>query len=46
VEAASLTGFDYIQEKTFYTRFGDWFALVCATIAVMCLVAELFVPQS
>lgn len=40
VESASYTGFDYVHEKTFYTRFGDWFALLCATIVVMALVAE------
>jgi apolipoprotein N-acyltransferase len=46
VEAASYAGFNYIQEKTVYVRFGDWFAWLCATIAVMCLVAELLVPQA
>jgi apolipoprotein N-acyltransferase len=40
VEATSYTGFTYVPEKTFYTRWGDWFPLVCATIAVMCLIAE------
>lgn len=39
-QATSYSGFTYISEKTIYTRFGDWFALVCATIVVMCLVAE------
>ncbi len=39
VEATSYTGFTYISERTVYTRFGDWFALVCATFVVMCLVA-------
>ena len=39
-QATSYTGFTYIREKTFYTRFGDWFVLLCATIVVMCLVAE------
>jgi len=39
-EATSYTGFTYISAKTVYTRFGDWFALVCATIAVIGLVAE------
>ena len=38
--ATSYTGFTYISDKTIYTRFGDWFALLCATIVVMCLVAE------
>jgi apolipoprotein N-acyltransferase len=39
-EAASYTGFRYISERTVYTRFGDWFAILCATVMVMCLVAE------
>jgi apolipoprotein N-acyltransferase len=40
VEATSYTGFTYISERTVYTGFGDWFALVCATVVVMCLVAD------
>jgi apolipoprotein N-acyltransferase len=36
----SYTGFSYTPEKTIYTRFGDWFALLCATIVLMCVVAE------
>jgi len=40
VEGTSYTGFTYISEKTAYTRFGDWFAAVCATIAIVCLAAE------
>jgi len=39
-EATSFTGFSYIAEKTFYTRFGDWFPVLCATIALAGLVAE------
>jgi apolipoprotein N-acyltransferase len=39
-EATSYTGFTYISDKTLYTRFGDWFPLLCATIVVMCLVGE------
>jgi apolipoprotein N-acyltransferase len=30
--------FDYIGERTLYTRWGDWFAAVCATVALACLV--------
>lgn len=40
VEATSYTGFSYIAEKTVYTRFGDWFALLSASIAILCLVAD------
>jgi apolipoprotein N-acyltransferase len=39
-EAASYTGFNYESALTFYTRFGDWFALLCATLAILGLVAE------
>jgi len=39
-EGAMVTGFDYIAEKTVYTRFGDWFAWLCACLSVMCLIAE------
>jgi len=39
-QATSYTGLNYITAKTFYTRFGDWFPLLCATIALACLVAE------
>src|ERR1019366_3356634 len=35
IEATSYTGFSYVQAKTVYTRFGDWFPLLCATLAVM-----------
>ena len=40
MQATSYTGFTYIPEQTVYTRYGDWFALVCASITVMALVAE------
>ena len=39
-EATSYTGFSYVSELTAYTRFGDWFALLCAAVAVLGLVAE------
>jgi len=40
VQATSYTGFNYETVKTFYTRFGDWFPLLCATLALACLIAE------
>jgi apolipoprotein N-acyltransferase len=43
-EATSYTGFNYVAEKTVYTRWGDWFPLLCATIALLCLVAEAVRP--
>ena len=30
VESASRTGFTYLQGRTFYTRAGDWFPILCA----------------
>jgi apolipoprotein N-acyltransferase len=38
--ATSYTGFDYISEKTLYTRWGDWFPLLCWSLAALFLVAE------
>jgi apolipoprotein N-acyltransferase len=38
-EATSYTGFSYIPEQTVYTRFGDWFPLLCAMATVLALVA-------
>jgi apolipoprotein N-acyltransferase len=37
-EATSYTGFDYVSGQTLYTRWGDWFPLVCAAFALLCLV--------
>jgi apolipoprotein N-acyltransferase len=45
-EAASYTGFNYVTEKTLYTRWGDWFPLLCATLALACLVAETILHQA
>jgi apolipoprotein N-acyltransferase len=42
-EATSITGFNYISDQTVYTRWGDWFPLLCAVIAAACLIAELVV---
>jgi apolipoprotein N-acyltransferase len=41
VESTSYTGFNYIAERTVYTRWGDWFPLVCAILAVVGIVAAL-----
>ena len=38
-EATSYTGFNYVATQTVYTRFGDWFPLLCAMLAVLGLVA-------
>ena len=39
-EGTSYTGFNYIDEQTVYTKYGDWFPLLCASLAVMALIAE------
>jgi apolipoprotein N-acyltransferase len=39
-EAASLSGFTYIAQQTFYTRHGDWFAAACALLAAALLLVE------
>ena len=41
VQAASLTGFTYIAEQTFYTRYGEWFPILCAVIAAAILLTRL-----
>ena len=38
-EATSYTGFSYLRAQTVYTKFGDWFPLLCAMLAVLGLVA-------
>jgi apolipoprotein N-acyltransferase len=40
VEATSYTGFSYVASRTPYTRWGDWFALLCAMAAVLGLVGH------
>jgi apolipoprotein N-acyltransferase len=40
VEATSTTGFSYIADRTIYTRFGDWFPLLCTVVALAFLIAE------
>jgi apolipoprotein N-acyltransferase len=45
-QATSYTGFDYISERTIYTRFGDWFAWLCGLAALTLLGIELWlVPE-
>jgi len=34
-ETSLLAHFDYISRETFYTRHGDWFAWLCAIIAIV-----------
>jgi len=42
VESASQTGYSYVKETTFYTRYGDWFPLLCAAIAISLLARALW----
>jgi apolipoprotein N-acyltransferase len=37
-EAVSYTGFNFVKARTVYTRFGDWFPLLCALVAAACLI--------
>jgi len=39
-EAASFTGFSYVREQTLYTRWGDWFPLLCAILAGLALIVQ------
>jgi apolipoprotein N-acyltransferase len=39
-ESTSYTGFNWVPETTLYTRWGDWFALLCASIALLGIVAD------
>ena len=36
-EAASRTGFSYVAQTTLYTRWGDWFPLLCAAASAAML---------
>jgi apolipoprotein N-acyltransferase len=45
-EAASRTGFTYIRTRTFYTRFGDWFPILCALIAIALLIIDRRAPRT
>jgi len=38
VRAASRTGFSYIDSRTIYTRYGDWFPILCGAVAVALLI--------
>ena len=44
-EATSYTGFTYIAERTPYTRYGNWFVMLCALVVVMGLLAERMAPK-
>ncbi len=34
MEGASRTGFSYIDERTIYTRYGDWFPILCGVVSL------------
>ena len=44
-QATSLTGFDYESSKTFYTAWGDWFAILSGAIALAGLAAAALVKR-
>lgn len=35
LEAAIPTGFDFIASQTLYTRYGDWFPILCSIVAAI-----------
>ncbi|MFN7992958.1 MAG: apolipoprotein N-acyltransferase [Bryobacteraceae bacterium] len=41
VQAASRNGFTFLREQTFYTRFGDWFPVLCALTAGSLLIIQI-----
>jgi apolipoprotein N-acyltransferase len=41
-EATAIFGFNYVGGTTFYSRFGDWFAYVCAVFALGALIEHRF----
>ena len=43
VEAASRSGFTYMRGSTFYTRYGDWFPILCGIVAVALVALTLLV---
>ena len=32
-ETSGVMGFSYLKQMTFYTKFGDWFVLLCLLMA-------------
>lgn len=38
-EASARMPYNYVSGQTFYTRFGDWFVLLCAVVAAAALAA-------
>jgi apolipoprotein N-acyltransferase len=42
---ALYANFDYISERTVYTRFGDWFAVLCLIVATLSAVASALPPR-
>jgi apolipoprotein N-acyltransferase len=38
IRGALLANFNFLSDVTFYTRFGDWIAWICAAITLLLLV--------
>jgi apolipoprotein N-acyltransferase len=45
-QTAMVGSYSYIGERTLYTRFGDWFAWLCAALAIAALAVSLRPPHS
>jgi apolipoprotein N-acyltransferase len=41
VRGALLASFNYISDLTFYTRFGDWIAWICAGLTALLVIGGL-----
>jgi apolipoprotein N-acyltransferase len=39
-QAALITGYSYVDKTTLYTRYGDWFVLLCAVAGLVALVVS------
>ncbi len=46
VEAAARTGFAYIRDVTLYTRWGDWFPILCGIAAAALLVVTVVTSRA
>jgi apolipoprotein N-acyltransferase len=41
VRGALLANFNYISDLTFYTRYGDWIAWICALLSALLVITGL-----
>jgi apolipoprotein N-acyltransferase len=45
-EATAVAPFSYVSETSLYTRFGNWFPILCAMFGALALIAEAALPGS